>query len=369
MLALRKTMRNFVVLALLALITFGTSCSDKINVGAPYKDVMVVYGILNIRDSAHYIRIQKGFMDENKSAVNMAKEYDSSYFKDLDVSLQQVHPDNGTILNTFPLVRVDLANEGFPKETSGAFFNTPNYAYKIITPTKPYSFNEFHDYRLVIKNKTTGRIDSSARFAFVSGDTAFDSSGSFYISKFQTFKLAVKFAQTTSPHYKLEIQGNTPLNGKLIEGHLIFHYTDSDVVAGTGTRKTVDYLFGTDVREPRAPFKLEVENAAIYRFLLDEIGPAPSNISRYFDSLDIAVLAGSDEIFTYQQITSGQKGGLTGDQIQPTYTNMKGTDVLGIIGTRSHNIYYSAGIDEVTMDSIVKSNYLSPLSIKGRTPY
>ena len=67
------------------------SCSEDFEITAPYKDITVAYGILNITDTAHYIRIQKAFLDENKSAIDMAKVADSNFYAQLDVKVKEIN--------------------------------------------------------------------------------------------------------------------------------------------------------------------------------------------------------------------------------------------------------------------------------------
>ena len=79
------------------------------------------------------------------------------------------------------------------------------------------------------------------------------------------------------------------------------------------------------------------------------------------------IYAGSKELYKYQQVTASQSGGLTADQIKPIYTNMKGTDVLGFVGSRAYRTFNNAGIEDITLDSMMVSPILSSLNIKGRT--
>ena len=130
------------------------SCSEDFEVSAPYKNVTFVYGLMNMADTAHYIRIQKAFLDENKNAVEMAKISDSSFYNDLDVVVREVI--NGNVIKNIPLSKVDLNLEGYPKDT-GSFFNSPNYAYKFKTVLQGGNAK----YRLVITSPSLGFKDSS----------------------------------------------------------------------------------------------------------------------------------------------------------------------------------------------------------------
>ena len=52
-----KKAASIFVLALLMLVN---SCETELDV-APYKPITIVYGLINIRDTAQYVRINRGF--------------------------------------------------------------------------------------------------------------------------------------------------------------------------------------------------------------------------------------------------------------------------------------------------------------------
>src|ERR1700733_8021169 len=116
----------FPAIALLALL-FTASCSTKFKIAAPYKNITVVYGFLDEGDTAHYIRIQKAFLDQNKSAVTMSQTPDSSFYSNIDVIVKRINvlTTTGSPSDTIHLNRVDLDLEGYPKQ-AGTFFTSPN---------------------------------------------------------------------------------------------------------------------------------------------------------------------------------------------------------------------------------------------------
>jgi len=56
-----------------------SSCSTDFNTTAPYKEIMVVYGLLNPVDQTQYIRVGKAYLGEGNSIV-MAQQKDSINF-------------------------------------------------------------------------------------------------------------------------------------------------------------------------------------------------------------------------------------------------------------------------------------------------
>ncbi|MFN3874859.1 MAG: hypothetical protein ACK4L7_02980, partial [Flavobacteriales bacterium] len=60
--------------ALMALSLLG-ACSTELDVNEPYKDISIVYGLLNQRDSLHFVKINKAFLGEG-NALDMARVRD-----------------------------------------------------------------------------------------------------------------------------------------------------------------------------------------------------------------------------------------------------------------------------------------------------
>lgn len=355
------------ILGLFVLLIAG-SCSEDFTVSAPYRDITVVYGIINSKDTNHYIRIQKAFMDEHKSAITMSKVTDSSFYKDLSVNLLEYSTDRNTVLNTFPMYRVDLNREGIPEYvkhqplTDKNFFADTSYAYKLTNP----NLKAKYWYRMLITNNATGRTDSSEFIGLVNSDSSVNSEGSFFINQFNNAAFSVEFAKT-GPANRFELFSPMPKHAQVLEGVIRFKYVDKNVVNNTQEDKYVDYPFATVAKSGTnvTTYKLTTLNTSIYAFLRSSIGPAPENVERYMDSCDVYVYAGSPEIFYADQINQGQSGGLTGDNIQPNYTNFRSSDVIGIVGSRAYRVFRDAAIEKVTMDSLMTNATTEPLHIRG----
>ncbi len=351
--------------ASLAAVTFLNSCSQDFKVSAPYKDITVAYGILSMDDTAHYIRVEKAFLDEHKSALTMAQTPDSSFYTNLDVTIKSFNDDNGTsLIAAKTLTMVDLNNEGYPKEQPGkqGFFTTPSYAFKFKDNLNPFAY-----YRLVITNKTSGRVDSSELFGIVNNNGN-AGSNNFYISSFVNAKLSLNFSKT-GPSDKYTLLGVVPINGKMIEGHIIFHYAEKNTSTNEQVDKSIDYAFATDAKDPLKQFELTSQINAIYGYLRDEMGTAPANIERYMDTCEFYIYCGSKELYQYQEITKSQNGGITSDQIKPNYTNMKGESVLGVIGSRAYRYYNNAYLDDNTIAQLKINQITADLNIKGRSDH
>jgi hypothetical protein len=343
------------ILLFIPLFGFLASCSEDFEVGAPYKPVTVVYGMLNMSDTAHYIRIQKAFLDENKSALDLAKIADSSFYSSLVVHLKEFR--NGVLTNDELLQRVDLNTQGFVKQP-GVFFNSPNYAYKSKMNLSADDLNTGtnYRYRLVITNTATAEVDSAETPVI---------SSSFQVDEFYN-SYRVSFP-AISQNAKYSLTARVPENAEIFEGILRFRWVNVDG-SGLEVQDSVDWQFASAARIPgKGGVLLEVPERSFYGFLQNAIAPAPLGITRKISKVDIIVWAGSKELQTYELI-NGAQGGITADQIKPLYTNMKGANVYGLFTTRTMRMY-RAPVSDITVDSLMTNATVKALNFSGRSFY
>lgn len=343
-------MKKLLLPLLIALVGF-SSCSEDFEVAAPYKQVTVVYGLLDVRGSAQYVRVQKAFMDEARSAFVMAKEDDSSFYQNLRVEMREI---SGSTVRTLPaLQRVDLQAEGFPKE-SGSFFETASYAYKTTERVQAG-----RRYRLVITNTETGRVDSSETEVIDSSAAALQ------IVQVDLFGgYAIDFSRSS---LNFGLQFNPfPSQAKMMEAVMRFHVIDRNTNTGNEVEKTYDFTFARlDTTAPDFP-RIAAPNSSFYSFLAGALGPAPAGIERILDSSDILIHVGTRDMLRYQ-IFNSASGGLTGDQVRPLYTNIRSADgsALGLFAARTTRIALNVPINKVVGDSLRANPLTAPLRIVG----
>lgn len=358
------------LLAFISLITLTglNSCSEDFVVSAPYRDITVVAGLLDPLDTFHYIRIQKAFMDENKSAITMSQEPDSSFYNNITVVLYEYNAAQSQVLDTVLLSRVNANDEGYQKNepiNDQQFFTDPNYAYTF----RKTDLNPDLWYRLLITNNSTGRTDSSDFIGMIN-PAAERAGDGFYIPDFNFTDYEIKFPGT-GINNRFRLFATLPRNARLVEGYIRFHYYDKNASTGDTVRHTIEYPFDDEagVQEAGKSFELIVLNSSIYSFLNTAIGPAPDNIERYLDSADVIVYAAGPEVYYYNLINEGQSSGLTSDNIQPNYSNFTNPNVIGVVSSRTKRQYLEAPIDKVTIDSLISSPILQPLRIRGVSEY
>jgi len=345
-----------------------TACSEKFDVAAPYKDITVVYGFLDMGDTAHYVRIQKAFIDQDKSAVTMAQNADSNFYANINVRIDRYRVTKvggvNQYVDSIHLNRVDLSQEGYPKQ-SGTFFNAPNYAYKFSDAIDPKFI-----YRLKITHLSTGKTDSADATIISNVVSSFNvpvidvnntniAGMSFYsVIKGRNF--------IVDATYKAEIgydYNNLTSPANIAQAIVRFNWEDSNIVTKSKTSKYYDYDAGTQVFTG-TQFEFRMENFSLYNALSIGMGKAPDNVIRLIDRCDITLYVSTPEYNNYRQAMLVQGNGLTGSEIAPVYTNVKGENVLGLFTSRAKRTG-KITITARTVDSLIASPLLTHTNLKG----
>src|SRR3990172_3741195 len=102
------------------------TCTTELELAADWKEITIVYGLLNYADTAHYVKINKAFLDKERSAFAVAKIGDSLFHnKTLDVKIEEYL--NESLQNTYTLTKIDGNDDGLIKDPNGIFASSPNY--------------------------------------------------------------------------------------------------------------------------------------------------------------------------------------------------------------------------------------------------
>lgn len=358
------------VLVILALSTL-QSCSEKFKIAAPYKPVTLVYGILDRADTAHYVRVEKAFLDENKNALSMAQDPDSSFFNNINVRIQRMTM-SGNPIDTIHLKRVDLNAEGYPKE-SGIFFNAPNYAYKFTNSLDPN-----YIYRIIVTNAATGDNDTAEAPVIDNRNSAFyvyyfDYTGPNLYLDFsstlpnQTVSIYFKYSAPGSFAYSFQGAYAAQTPAYLAQALMRFRWYDSNTTTKEKTARYFDYDLGytTIPNSTSASFYYDVKNLSFYNALKGGMGPAPANTVRLMDRCQLIAYVATYDFSQFLNAQAIQGVGLTGNEVQMPWTNVKGKNAYGLFTSRtmrSGDITISDGTI-VALDTL---SLVSELKIQGR---
>ncbi|GAB4202581.1 MAG: hypothetical protein Fur0023_08630 [Bacteroidia bacterium] len=212
------------------------ACKNKLNILAPYKELVSVYAILNPQEQYQYIRINKVFAGEG-NAYDMAQQKDSINFPagQLQVSLKR--KVNGTYA---PVSISSPATELFLRDTvlytaTGTFNNEQRFYY---TDKKIYPSGT---YELYIK-------DTKTNVTFTASTTMIDSVKPGYTQPLAPPYYPVTPDPNNPPYYYLDLSNltvNRDVRFKsepgafMYEMYVRMHYVDS-LTSGATVAKYVD---------------------------------------------------------------------------------------------------------------------------------
>lgn len=331
--AKKKTLRftplsKWLFLSILAntLLLFN-SCSNDLEVVEPGKQVPVVYGFLNMSDSATYIRVEKSFVSPTISALELAKVADSLYYKDITVWLVRI---NNARIDSFQLTRVDGNLEGYPRD-SGVFARTPNVLYKINNSILRMVGNE--RWRITVRQGT--KILTQATTAVIGNftlDTSAPQLDSPYVGMTENSKLSFNIQSADI--------SNIDVTGRFFDLSMTIFYEES-INGTTFTTKKLDWQMLKNRARQRLGSSwerdiiLERSGLDMLRFMANNI-PKGGSIIRKFKSFDIKIDIGNDEINNFTSIAAANAG-ITGSQTLPTYTNLT-NGAFGLFASRNQII-------------------------------
>jgi hypothetical protein len=301
------------------------SCKTDVDLLAPYKEVMVVYGVLDPSDSVQYIRINKAFLGEG-NAYTFAQVADSFQYPDiLDVKLERYKNNNfaGTI---------DLERFEGPPLKSGIFASSPNYLYRTMGMDSIYQDSE---YKLVVTNRQTGKVTTS-RSVIVNKLSS--------ITNPVSFQTAVDFADPNNTFVTKFTRGN---NARYYDLNLRFSYYETEIANPSNVQtKSIVFKVGGVEYTNTANLEIAVPYSSFYLGLKRNI-PVDPTVYRTARSVDFIWVGGAEELYTYYQVNRPPTGI---NQSIPQYTNIDGG--IGIFSSTYTDAMNNKLLSSRSLDSL-----------------
>lgn len=314
-----------------------SACSNEFEVTAPWKDIPVVYGIISPNDTAHYVRIEKAFLDPGTSALDLARIPDSLYYDDATINVFLERVSTG---QRKKMTRVDGNAEGHVR-ADGLFANQPNWLYKFKpTPGSPF---------LVGNEAVKIVIERGDNLPVVTGQTNLP--GDFRFQSPSTFQPEIQFVTGNNPR----IDWRTDEFGVLFDVSLDVRYRETTSQGVFVKRDTLRWNALPNIRRTNnttqpGVFRGEaiLSTDAFYNFLLANI-PVQGDRLRYFEGCNIILTGGGSEIEALQQTISANSG-IVGAEAFPLYTNM--SEGFGIFTGRNTSTLFNVLIKPETVKSM-----------------
>lgn len=334
-----------IILAMAVLLGILASCSTDVELYADYKDIPVVYGLIDASQDTNFVRINRAFSSSNDHPINaheVALIADScNYPGKLDARIVEY---KAVYANYYePTGRVlQLDTMTLHNKEQGTFY-APHQ--KVYYTTKPFNVNTAaarYKYKLFI-NKGNDTITSET--GLVGGE-------GFRIVTSQTYF-------TPEPNDKSgKINFKTADNAVFYDVKMVFNYIESHN-GSAPVAKQVKWNFGahrTDelgYDEQQHTYYVSYGENTLFSMLESAIGADTINVTRYFSAqpIEISITAGGDELYNYIQVNT-QGGGFS--QTVPDYTNVTGG--YGVFSSRI-KITKKCGLQTFTQASLIGKSW------------
>lgn len=329
-------------LPLLAVLAMFNACTTDVELYAEYKDIPVIYGLLDASQDTNFIRINRAFSGSNDHSINaseVALIADSSnypgklnaYIVEYKAVFGGNYSPTGDTLWLDTITVQDKEAGVFYSPAQKAYYTTDKWMFDNNSASSKYM------YKLMVYR---GNDTITAETGLVGG---------------QNFNIL-----TSSLHFSAKPSDNTKKvkfsfadNAVFYDVKMVFYYQES-INGGPLVNKQVSFSTGAmsvdDMgTESQSLYITYLENT-LFNVLTEAIGadtvlyPAHPNVVRYFDDnhpMQIIVSAGGDELYNYIQVNS-QTGF---SQTVPDYTNINGG--YGVFSSRVH-LVKDVGISSAT---------------------
>lgn len=308
--------RSITILSLLlAFASVFTSCSTKVDLYADYKEIPVVYGLLDATKDTNYVKIIRAFSGSDDASVNaneVALIPDSSnYPGKLDARIiEEKSTYTGNPYSPTGRVFV-LDTMTIHDKEPGAFYYPDQKVYYTTDRFNKDDGNTRYRYRLevIIKNDTVSAVSN-----IVGGD------------KFKVSTYSVDLDPTSTSNSKIMFYGAE--NAYVYELKMQFNFKETHPGQGTKNQK-VEWSLGTynanelpfeewgSYTEYQVPYRHE----ALFYMLESKIGADTLNVERLIGDLNVLIAAGGSELYNYIQVNAPSS---SISQNISDYTNING---------------------------------------------
>ncbi len=334
--------KGILIFATLFLICFA-GCKRDFDLTAPYKEIPVVYGLLDVDSTTHYIRVQKAFLIDGDASV-AAGITDSIYYSD-SVVVKLIGYFNGSRKDSFYLHKIDGNTIGLPKD-SGLFANTPNILYTfngILKATETYRLEVSRGGKIIAHTTDNANIELANNFTV---NTPFTS----YKMKLSNVS-PYKFTWLPVP------------NAGIYDLTIRFFYTE--ITPSDVTDKYIDIpFFKSNIPDLGSSSNVTAQFTAdiLLSKLASGLEQSP-DITRQFRKMDFMFAAGGTELSNFV-VSQRAQTGITSGEALPVYTNI--TDGTGLLSSRLYKQVDSVLLNPAALDTLACSPISRALRFKNQ---
>ena len=292
------------ILILSTLITVFNSCSTNVDLYADYKDIAIVYAMLDARADTNYIKITRAFSGTNDNPIDASELVyiaDScNYPGKLDARIIELKKTPGSAYEPTGRV-IELDTITLHGKEEGVFYANDQLFYYTTEPFKTGTARNRYQYRLVVIKP--GGDSLTAETSIVGNEEFKIMTDEMYFKKEPTNKVK-------------EILFKPDEAASIYEVTMQFNYREQKV-GQEMKQKNVSYSYGT-----KSSWEFDLAAGNLYsleypmNWLFDALGKAIGgdtivnsnhpDVVRYIDDFVITISAGGKEFNIYYQANQAQ---------------------------------------------------------------
>jgi len=318
---LKNSVNRLYFLLFITTAFLASSCeTKKLDIYEPYKDITVVYGLLNPAEPIQYIKINKGFLGEGDANI-FAQEPDSINYNPADIEVSFiVYQKNGS---TNAYKQVDtyfLKDTVLPVADNSGAFTTKN---NIVWFTRKPILSNNAKYTINIKNKVTGKVTTGETKIINLGDGKQEL---FSIKVYgRTGENLVFFDNgSKSKTIRAEFDAGLSSNANLYNLSMQINYIEypTQNIADSGAWKTIVYNF-EQIKGDEASIRYKLDGSSLLNFFR---GKKTSTFSdntktRKMRTVTFSLYAASPDFTTYIEVNAPRSGYILDKPIYSDITN------------------------------------------------
>lgn len=312
------------------MMLFFLSCSTDFDIEAEWKDIPIVYGFLSTQDTAHYIRVEKAFLEPGGNALEIAQIADSLYYDpSVTIALEKISTGERFLMD-----RVDGNLEGYTR-TNGPFAAAPNILYKITK--SDINLKSEDEVRLVIERGDN--LEPVTAETTVIGDLELLENLPRDPINFGAYNTELRIGWEVSPA------------ARLFDLRFLLHYRESDPnQASNLLPKTLEFVLSRSIERENESIRVSyfLRSGDFFQFLGSAL-PVLSAGFRVFDGIDIQVVGAGEEFLELTKIGQANLGITSANEV-PIYTNL--SEGRGIFSSKATSIRAGLSLGPVSLDSL-----------------
>lgn len=324
---------RFFFVALAAMIAL-SSCTPEFSQIAEYKDITIVFGLLDISQDTQYVKIQKAYLTDG-NAYDEARNPENIYYDEdkIDVSMRELV--NGKERRSFPL----YVTRSIPKDEG--VFATEQVLY--YTTEKLSVDNE---YQLVIRNKETGKV--------VTGKTA-------VVGDFSVVTPISSYLNMTNS--KSVIKFYAAKNAYAYDVYMQFRYLEKNKETGEIKNGLIRWKLGSMGEQHGSTVIMNYMPVSFYSIVAANLAPDP-NVYRYAygECIDIEISAAGESYKIYLDVNAPSSS-IVQDKLEFTNMETKDGTAYGIFSSRNITLR-TYGLHPIAEDSLVRGSLTKNLGFR-----